>query len=1619
MTPRAGYRLRFRDPATGHPIRGVPLNGEQGTPVSTATVDNGILENLTLNAGDNIAEQSLPLDPSGVVYDAISRRPVAGAVVTLRGPASFNPSTHLLGGSDNGKQTTGPSGYYQFLLLSGAPAGVYTLALTAPARYRPFPSTLIPPAASAGGCPQANCLDPTGLASPGLAYPIVSLGAAPPAGAPTTYYLRFRFNLASDPSIVNNHLPLDPTSFDGSGLLVQKSATRNIVEIGEFVDYTVQIKNSTSFAIPRLRVSDRLPAGFAYLKGGARLDGRRIPDPMDGAGPVLRFTGLGTLAPNSTVSLRYRVRVGPGAQLGDGINHAQAVGAALRSNVASVQVQVVGGVFSDRGFILGKLYTDCNRSRVQEPGEMGIPGVRLFLENGTYVVTDSEGKFSFYGLEAHTHILKVDASTLPRGSKLIALSNRHAGNPNSRFVDLKKGELHRADFAEASCGTEVMHEVKRRRALTEVVVPETDRGLDYDLTPDGLPIPLSDPKSLPASGVVGQDAAQPIPQHRGAAAIAGAPSPPGQQRYQPLLAPGTLSSKNSNLPPSAAAAPPPMDVERLLPGLDNNLGFVDLKDGDTLPIAQTHVRVKGQAGSSFKLSVNGAEILEARVGKKAVLAEQRLLVWEYIGIPLKAGRNTLTVRQIDPFGNERGMRSIHLIAPDRLGRIEIHLPETPIADGHTAVPVTVRLTDAKGVPIAVRTPLTLEATAVRWQVEDLDPREPGAQVFIDGGKAEYRLLPPHEPREDLIRVSSGVLQAERRVTFLPELRPLIAAGVVEGTLDLRSFDLGKLVAARERDGFAEEIETFAVEGNDGRVKAAGRSALFLKGKVKGEYLLTLAYDSDKDRRERLFRDIQPDEFYPVYGDSSLRGFDAQSTSRLYVRVDKGPSHLLYGDFLAQEPSEVRSLSAYHRSLTGLKGNFEKDWLSVNLFAANDTTRQAIEEIPANGTSGPFLLKNGNIVENSEKIEILTRDRHQPAGVLESEPQARFSDYTLDPFTGRLLFKAPIPSLDERLNRRSIRITYEIDPGGDSFWTYGMDAQFKLTERLELGGVYVRDENPLNKYSLKGANATLRLTEKTFLFGEYAISDAQGPVSFAPLPGLTSGLASGSGDAWRAEIRHDDGRLGARAFYGQADKGFNNASAYLTNGRREAGAKATYALTPQDSLTAEALRTEDRFFGGKRQGVELYYGHAFENNVRAEVGVRHSDESLIPAQPTSIGTTPNEVTSLRGKLSVPVPYFPKASLFGEYEQDLFDSDKRVAALGGDYQFSTRGRVYARHELISSLSSPYALNQLQENHNTVVGIDTEYLKDATLFSEYRASDAFDGRSTQAAIGTRNAWHLLEGLTLHTSAEQVKALESAGSGFDSDSQAYTAALEYTGHPLWKASGRVEYYHASNAESWLNTLGLAHKLSRDWTFLGRNILALTDSEGAAGASLQHRLQLGAAYRDTETNVWNALARYEHKYEDGSPRVGFGLNTTDPGLDLKRTVDAVSLHYSYQPEGSWVLSGRIAAKYVQEDSFGIKSGYDAELLMGRYTMDLTERWDIGLQASALTGQGFKSVQFGFGPEAGYRVTDNLWGSAGYNLFGFEDEDLSADEHTDQGVYVRLRFKFDEELFKPVMDLLN
>ncbi|MDD4929567.1 MAG: SdrD B-like domain-containing protein [Gallionella sp.] len=1549
IAPGTGYRLRFRDLASGA-LFASPVNGEYGVQTSSATVNSttGEIQNLNLVAGNNIVEQSLPLDPSGVVYDSITRVAVAGAKVTFTGPAGFNPAIHLLGGTANAAQTVGVNGYYQFLLLGAAPAGLYKLQVTAPAKYT-APSVLIPT--------QPVALSPpTGVGQ----YPVQTQAGAPQVGSPTTYYLSI--NLAAGlKDVVNNHIPIDPVLVAGSGLLASKVASRTTAEPGDFVDYTIVVKNTTTLTLPSTRIQDILPRGFRYVPGTTRLNNIVQADPAGGVGPVLTFA-LGNLSANTSVTLTYRAAIGIEAALGSGINRAQASSGAAMSNVATAAVQIVQGVFSDKGYILGTVYLDCNRNHVQETDEPGIPGIRLFLEDGTNVTSDSDGKYSLYGIVARTHTLKLDDSTLPAGAVLEVLANRNAGVAGSRFVDLKNGELHRADFASDTCTADVLQEIKLRHDKRQN--NETERALSFKLNPQASVLPLTDNRALPAAGELGKPAG----------AINAA------QSFQPVAQDAGLNSANSNLPDLPVATVPVVDMDTLLSETDNSFDFIDLKDHDIMPVAQANVRIKGMIGSIFSLSANDQVIGQERVGKKSTLADKQLEAWEYIGVLLKPGENQLTIRQMDQFGNERGIKRITLVAPDKMAHIVVEAPKTVEANGRTPFTVKISLVDESGVVVTSRTYLTLEANPGRWQTKDLNPKEPGVQVFMEGGRAEFSVLPPALPGEDVLRVSSGIIKAEHRIAYLPELRPLVAAGLIEGAFNMHSLKASQLVPVGVNDSFEQEIKRIAA--TDGRNSLSERAALFLKGKVKGEYLLTVAYDSDKSAKQRLFRDIQPDEFYPVYGDSSIKGYDAQSTSRLYVRVDKGKSYLLYGDYVTQSINPARSLSQYNRTLTGVKEHYENDHVMVNAFASQDTSRQVIQEIPANGTSGPYQLNNNGALINSEKIEILTRDRSQPALILKAEQQSRFVDYQIEQYTGRILFKAPVPSLDANLNPKSIRITFEMDQGGKSFWVSGVDGQLKLTEQLEVGAVLAHDSNPLQPVKLSGANASLKLTEKSVLTGEVA---------------HTSTII-GTGNAQRLELRLDDGGFQGRIYTGRSDLAFDNTASILSRGRRESGARGTFKLDATTTLGGEMIDSGDLLSGSSRKGVLLKLEKGISDTVRVEVGARDTRETS-----TQAGIAASHITSLRLKTTAQISRLAGLSVNGEYEQDIRDSGKKVAAIGVEYQMMNRGRIYARHEFISSLTSPFALNATQRSNTTVFGMDTDYTPDTHLFSEYRARGAIDGAQAEAAVGLRNKWQLDEGLRLNTSAERV--VNVAG-GAGRSAQAYTGAVEYTADPLWKGSARLEYHNSDTASGWLNSLDAARKLSNSWTVIGKHVFAENASRGAAaGVRIQQRLQGGLAWRDLDAHEWNVLSKLEHRRE----------SDTTAAASVNRRVDIVSAHANYQPESNWQASAHYAAKWVTDHSMGLSSSSNTQLVAGRLMWDVTERWDAGVNASVMGDRNFRSMRYGMGAEVGYLVQENLWVSAGYNFFGFKEPDMVGQNATDKGFLMRLRFKFDEDMFNDIL----
>ncbi|MBL8520265.1 MAG: DUF11 domain-containing protein [Betaproteobacteria bacterium] len=1567
----------------------------EGVPFETFQID-------LVGCGRRISTTVTLIDPSGVVFDSSTNQPVAGATVRIvtaaGGMCTATPAvvSDLVGGQvvpAPSTYTTAADGRYTFPLVA---PGDYCLIVNTPNGYTWV--SRVPASQLPGG---RNILA-TGPTSGG------SYGGA------------FRVGPETGPVLVD--IPVDGGLI--GGLFVQKVSSRPVVEMGDMLDYSITVSNKTGYALDQSEVllTDSLPSGFTYVAGSARREGKPIVDPAGGAGPRLSFN-LGYLKRDQQVLITYRVRIGPGAMQGDGINRVVASyrlggGNTLysESNVATAKVQVAGGVFTDRAYILGKIFADCDQDGAQgrqdglKVQEVGVPGVRIILEDGTAAITDAEGKYSFYGLLPRTHVLKIDRTTLPNGvtpQDFDSRGNRFLGKGDSRIVDLKAGELHRANFAIAGCSAALNAELSQRRARANGANGELDGRLQQRFEADPTQRLGTDLKALPASGVVGNSA--PVANVPSSGSLAAALELAPASRVAPVTSAsfGTLAQPVSAPVTKAEVGKSPkvpeIALEVLLPELDNGLGFMGLKDGDVLPYTQTAVRIKGMSGSTLRLAINGKQVPDDRIAKKAVFAERQSQAWEYLGIDLLAGENTLTVSQVDAFGNPRGEQSIKVRAPGSLGVIELTLVPGPkgeaIADGKTAVRVAARVSDRFGTPISARMALTLESSAGRFNVEDLNPTEPGLQTFIENGHAEFELIPPPDPVQALVRVASGEIRGEAKVDFLPDLRDLVAAGVIEGILNLRKLDVRGIDTVRVQDAFEQEITHLSRSWNAGKHDAGVRAAMFIKGKVKGEYLLTLAFDSDKNTRERLFRDIQPDEFYPVYGDSSVRTFDAQSTGRFYVRVDHRKSYLLYGDFNTSQSSEARKLSNYSRSLTGAKSHFENARVSASVFASRDTTRQIVDEFPANGTSGPFALTRARGLINSEKIEILTRDRSQPALVVRSQPLARFADYEIEPLTGRILLKAPVPSLDEALNPNFLRITYEIDQGGDAFWVGGAEVQFKATDRVELGAVAIEDRNPMDKFRLLGVNAIAKLADRTFLVAEIARTQREKTAN-----GIDLGEKEGT--AKRVELRHASTDLEATFYAGRADKEFDNPSAALSAGREEAGGRLSYRLDEKTRLKGELLHTEDTASGSKRDGALLVIERALGDRLRVEAGVRHARDTQT-VQSVNGAQVPKELTAIRVRVGGDLPGVQDATAYLEAEVDASDSQRKIAAVGGDYKLGNAGRLYARHEFISSLTGPYGLNNQQRQNATVLGLNTEYMKDGSLFSEYRVRDAISGGDAEAALGLRNLWTLSEGLRLQTGFERVHAMSGSGNG---ESSALTFGLDYTANPIWKGSARLELRDGKSSDSILATVAAAAKLSKDWTLLARNSYSLVKNKGSlTGEVEQERAQAGVAYRDTDSDVWNGLARVEHRNEK---------DDSQPALKLKRSVDIVSIHANWQPRRPFTFTGRYAAKWVKENSNGTGTRSRGQLIGTRAIWDIAPRWDASVQISTLLG-GAHSKSYSAGVELGYMVMENLWLSAGYNFVGYRDDDLSSGEHTSKGMYLRLRYKFDEDLFGGLRGNIN
>jgi uncharacterized repeat protein (TIGR01451 family) len=285
-----------------------------------------------------------------------------------------------------------------------------------------------------------------------------------------SFEVRVKPNLA-DMKTIQNTATLSSDEVEGQSasvsvsatpiyIRITKSASRRTMEVGDFITYTLTIRNtSDKVKIDDLTLMDALPESLSYIDGSAELDGRRINDPAVSNGRLV--WKLGGLDPLAEVKLVYRAVLDPGLYSGElsltnvawaeglatKVSPAPAPAIPTRSDEGRWTVMVRRGIFAEEGVIIGKVFVDEDEDGFQDPGERGMPYVKLIMEDGTVIVTDEFGKYSVPEVKPGYHVLKLDLSELPEGYSVVHSSTRDAGDPTSQFAYMMSGGLEKIDFA--------------------------------------------------------------------------------------------------------------------------------------------------------------------------------------------------------------------------------------------------------------------------------------------------------------------------------------------------------------------------------------------------------------------------------------------------------------------------------------------------------------------------------------------------------------------------------------------------------------------------------------------------------------------------------------------------------------------------------------------------------------------------------------------------------------------------------------------------------------------------------------------------------------------------------------------------------------------------------------------------------------------------------------------------------------------------------------------------------------------------------------------------------------------------------------------------------------------
>ncbi len=726
-------------------------------------------------------------------------------------------------------------------------------------------------------------------------------------------------------------------------------------------------------------------------------------------------------------------------------------------------------------------------------------------------------------------------------------------------------------------------------------------------------------------------------------------------------------------------------------------------------------------------------------------------------------------------------------------------------------------------------------------------------VSVDGESGMFQKEFFVEPGEYDVRISATTPEGEttsfnKKITVKDSTFFMVALGEEQLGQNWASGALEAADSNAYRDGFTEE----------------GRAAFYLKGKLKGKFLVKAHYDTASEGNA-LFTNLNPNDYYPIYGDGSTRDYDAHDTAqKLYILVEMDKSYLKWGSFKTEFTDT--ELATYNRTLSGLKVNFDTVASTVygdpqrgfKVFAADSTSQADHNELYATGGS-LFYTRNRNMIEGSEKIRVEIRDKIQNMTVASYDLQEGL-DYEIDYPEGRILLSRPLSSVaaTDTLTSTDILdgspvyliVDYEYDPGTDTkIPNRGIRGYTWVGDHLRIGATAVEEKRSGGDYDMRGVDAMMKFGRNTKITAEYATTINQqmgtsvsydGGISYADLGSLSRENTKPVNGAYliRASSEPVKG-LQTTGYLQGLQPPFSNGYMRSQEGLQKYGIETRYKIN--DDLAVRYRYDHSGVVGEleplNQEGIETPYKDLGVHTAQVvyDDGQYLAELEYQRRNPSSSKDTVDFVPTIMNQ--IPFNNGVTGKVGYHINERLLPYVKVQTAFGGknDHQFGGGVRYEVMNNLFAYLEE--MIGPLGDS--TYFGFERQHGNGARTYANLRSFDRGIGEKTLAtAIG--NSFALSEKSRMYSEREY-----SSYQGQDS----FADILGYEGKvgDHWDYGGKFERRRLSNSSVQLLNASAAEAL------------AANTASNIVGGNL--------AYADGKK--LRARTYWEYRYDQHDPKLG------------------------------------------------------------------------------------------------------------------------------------------------------